>query len=495
MSLIKPKVLIDLVRPGKRHAKSRLLRVNLSNSGIINLPLITLSKIAVVGVVMSYLIFGTALAPIDRGQQSLAAQNDAERAQLEKQLSDLEDQIAKDQEVLSSYKSQGKGLQSEINALNAKVNKLNLQIKAINLSLKKLDNEISDNQVQILTTQQKMDLNKETLTRTMQDIYSSENMSMLEVLLRKPKLSDFFGDIADLGNLQESLRATLEKVINLRDELLSEKEALALKKNDAQQLKAYQDAQNKTLNSAKSEKASLLKVTKVNEANTLAGIIEKQKSASEIRNRIFRFSGGGELAFGEAVKIAQVAEKATGVRAALILAVLTQESSVKGVIGANLGKCYYNTPRNNASGTVMSNKQKPSFLALIASLGSNYNPDTTPVSCPIASDGAYGGAMGPAQFMPNTWDLYKDRISSITGGNPASPFNNLDAFTGTSLYLRDGLTGCQSIYTSIFSQENCSAAKYYAGGNWRSYMSVGRYGYRVAERAANFEEDILILGN
>lgn len=491
MRLIRPRVLIDLIKPGKGRARPGLSRVNLSDSEIIRLPLITISKIAVTGVVMSYLIFGTALAPIDRGQQSLAAQNDTDRLQLEKQLQDLEDQIAKDQEVLDSYKTQGKGLQSEINALNAKVNKLNLQIKAINLSLKKLDNEISDNQGQILSTQQKMDLNKETLTRTMQDIYTSENMSMLEVLLRKPKLSDFFGDIADLGNLQESLRATLEKVIDLRDELLSEKEALALKKNDAQELKAYQDAQNRSLNSAKNEKASLLKVTKVNEAKTLAIITEKKKTAAEIRNRIFRFLGGGEVAFGDAVKIAQVAEKATGVRAALVLAVLTQESSVNSVIGANIGKCYYNTPRRNASGSAMSNSQKPNFLALLASLG--LDPNSTPVSCPIVSDGAYGGAMGPAQFMPNTWELYKNRISAITGGNPASPFNNLDAFTGTSLYLKDGLSGCQTNFKTLFSQENCAAAKYYAGGNYRSYMSVGRYGYRVAERAANFEEDILIL--
>lgn len=491
--MIRPKVFIDLIRPDRKNARPGLFRVNLSDPRIVRLPLITISKIAVVGVVMSYLIFGTALAPIDRGQQSLAAQNDAERQELEKQLQDLEEQIVKDQEALDAYKTQGKGLQSEINALNAKVSKLNLQIKAINLSLKKLDNEISDNQDKIMTTQEKMDLNKETLTRTMQSIYSSENMSMLEVLLRKPKLSDFFGDIADLGNLQESLRATLEKVINLRDELLDEKEALTLKKNDAQQLKAYQDSQNKLLSSAKVEKSGLLKATKANEAKALASIAEKQKTAAEIRNRIFRFLGGGELAFGDAVKIAQVAEKATGVRAALILAVLTQESSVSGVIGANLGKCYYNTPRNNGSGTVMSDKQKPAFLALISSLGSGYDPDTTPVSCPITSDGAYGGAMGPAQFMPNTWDLYKSRISAITGGNPASPFNNLDAFTGTSIYLRDGLTGCQSAYKTLFSQENCSAAKYYAGGNWRSYMSVGRYGYRVAERAENFQKDIDIL--
>lgn len=121
------------------------------------------------------------------------------------------------------------------------------------------------------------------------------------------------------------------------------------------------------------------------------------------------------------------------------------------------------------------------------------DPDKTPVSCPISSDGAYGGAMGPAQFMPTTWQLYDDKISGITGNKPASPFNNADAFTGTALLLKDNLTGCKSIYKTIFSQENCAAAKYYAGGYWKSYMSVGRYGYRVAQRSDDFADEIAIL--
>ena len=104
-----------------------------------------------------------------------------------------------------------------------------------------------------------------------------------------------------------------------------------------------------------------MKITKGKESEYQKVLVETKKTAAEIRNRIFRMLGGGELNFGEAVKIAQVAENATGVRAAFILAVLTQESAIKGMIGANLGRCYYSTPRNNGSGTVMSNSQKAGF--------------------------------------------------------------------------------------------------------------------------------------
>lgn len=488
---IRPKIVQD-IRASSADIRSFSRKiVNLNPTRYLNIPLVSIFKPLIALGVVSYLFLGSVTAPGGANLHSFAAQNEEERQQLEQQLEELEAQIAKDQEVLDRYKKEGKGLQSEIDRLTASVNKLNLQIKAINLSIKKLDQEIASNQGKIQTTQEKIDQNKETLTRAIQNIYTNENLSMVEILLRKPKLSDFFGDINDLISVQESLRGALEQVINLRDELLEEKVALAIKKNDAAQLKAYQDAQKQSLNSSKQEKANLLKVTKGNEAKYQEIVKEKQKSATQIRSQIFKLLGGGELPFGEAVKIAKVAESATGVRAAFTLAILTQESSVNGVIGANLGKCYYNDSRRNPSGTVMSNQQKSVFLALMSEL--KLDPAKTPISCPIVSDGSYGGAMGPAQFMPTTWQIYKERVAEITGSEPPSPFNNADAFTATALYLKDGLTGCKAIYKTIFSQENCAAAKYYAGGSWRSYMSVGRYGYRVAERAADFEEDIEIL--
>lgn len=49
---------------------------------------------------------------------------------------------------------------------------------------------------------------------------------------------------------------------------------------------------------------------------------------------------------------------------------------------------------------------------------------TTPVSCSISGNMVqWGGAMGLAQFMPNTWLHlgYKERVAAITG-QPANPW-------------------------------------------------------------------------
>lgn len=438
------------------------------------MPFISAVKIAVVFGVFFYLVFGSVLAPIDHGQFSMAAQDNAEREQLEKQLQELETQIDQYQATVDQYKTQGKSLQGEIDRLNAKINKLNLQIKSVTLSLKKLDQEIVINQNSILTTEQKMSQNKSILSRSLQGIHERESISIAEILLRQPRLSDFFADVSDLINIQESIRMALEKVTQLRNDLLDQKEALAVKKNDTEQLKAYQDAQKASLGSTKMEKFEVLKVTKGNESRYQTLLKETQKTAAQIRSRIYELLGGGELSFEDAYKFAKFAEQVTGVRAALILAVLDRESA----LGQNVGRCTYQKAMHPT-------RDVPFFLALVAEL--NISPDSVTVSC-ANRDGMYGGAMGPAQFIPSTWNLYKDKIANLTGSQPPSPWRNGDAFMGTALYLKD--SGATS---GSLSQERIAAAKYYAGGRWRRYLWT--YGDRVVTQAEKFQKDIDILNS
>jgi membrane-bound lytic murein transglycosylase B len=296
---------------------------------------------------------------------------------------------------------------------------------------------------------------------------------MVEMLLKSSKLSDFFGDMTELVEVQNNLTATVINISSIKNDLLDIKEQLAIKKNDAVALKAYQDAQRKAVQSTKEQKNDLLAAVKNKEAKSQDLLKETKKTAAQIRSRIFELLGGGELSFEEAYRLAKLAEQATGVRAALILAVLDRESA----LGQNVGRCNYKTAMHPT-------RDMPIFLALVAEL--NLNPDSIMVSCPNR-DGMYGGAMGPAQFIPSTWKIYKERVRELTGSNPPSPWRNADAFMATALYLKD----LGAYKGASLSQERKAAAKYYAGARWSSYLWT--YGDSTVTRAQQFQQDIDIL--
>src|ERR1051325_8648355 len=131
----------------------------------------------------------------------------------------------------------------------------------------------------------------------------------------------------------------------------------------------------------------------------------------------------------------------------------------------------------------MSPSNKPVFLALMSQLNIDPNSTVAQVSCPNR-DGTYGGAMGPAQFIPVTWQLYSANISKITGSNPPNPWNNSDAFVATGLYLQNAGAG-----TKIYSDEKRAAAKYYCGASYQRY-ACSIYASNVMSSADSFQRDI-----
>ena len=123
------------------------------------------------------------------------------------------------------------------------------------------------------------------------------------------------------------------------------------------------------------------------------------------------------------------------------------------------------------------------FLQITKELG--LDPNTTPLSCPIG--GGWGGAMGPSQFIPTTWMSYKNQIAGVTGNNPPNPWVPVDAFTATSLLLKD-----LGAAAGTFSAERQAALRYYAGGNWNKPQNAF-YGDSVMRIAEGYDRQIQIL--
>lgn len=478
----RPQSLQDIQPSGSNVYRSRSARLNLSYRRTFRFQLTPAIKAGVALTAVWLLILGSVAAPTAPIQSANAANTQEERAALEAQLKELEKQIDDYETQVSSYQRQGTTLKNEVARLNSQIAKLNLQIKAINLTLNDLDYKISDTQQKITSTEASIAAKRQSLAELLQTLYENDRSSMVEIFLKNSSLTDFFADINDLTLLQQNLESTISQIASLRDELQEQNDQFSLARADAETIRVYQLRQKNQTDSLKSEKNQLIAVTKGEESKYQALLKETQKTAAEIRGRIFQLLGGGEMTFAQAYEFAKNAAALTGVRAALILAVLDRESA----LGQNVGRCTYNQI-NSTTGqpTMHPRRDVPAFLEITAELG--LDPETVMVSCAIPRDGAYGGAMGPGQFIPSTWQIYKKEVGQLTGQTPASPWNNSSAFVATALYLRDAGAANASL-----AEERKAAARYYAGGNWQRFLWT--YGEATIARANRFEEDIRTIG-
>jgi peptidoglycan hydrolase CwlO-like protein len=496
---LKPRVLGDIASRWNAYSEPKD-RLNLSHRKVFRLPLTRSLKAFIVMAGIVFLFFGSADAPtvaLPRAAGDATAtaastvtsatatttgasstDTTAEQNALQAQLQQLETQIDQYQGQISSYQQQGSTLSGQINTLNAKIASINLQIQATTLTITQLDDQISSTQSEITTTQSDIDQKKAAIGSLVQALYENDQTSLVEVFLKDPRLSDFWSDTQDISLLQDNLRVAVDQITDLQSQLQDQEQQFEASKSDAASAAAYQQAQAQEVSTTKSQKSELLTETKGQESKYQTLLTQTQATAAQIRNRIFQLLGGGQLSFEDAYQYAKLASGATGIDPSFILAILDRESA----LGQNIGQCNYKT--------AMSPSNIPIFLQITSQL--NLDPNTMMVSCANA-DGAYGGAMGPAQFEPSTWELYASAVSSITGDNPPSPWNNADAFAATALYLKDGMTGCESVYSATIDQERCTAAKYYAGSRWRSYLWT--YGEAVVERAEGFASDIQTINS
>jgi membrane-bound lytic murein transglycosylase B len=273
--------------------------------------------------------------------------------------------------------------------------------------------------------------------------------------------------------------------------LEDQKEDLDEEKEDLENMVEIQTVQKQQNAQTKEEQEHYLEITEQEYQKYLAEKQEVDQKASEIRARIFELIGVPEApTFGEAYEIAKHVETITGVRPAFLLAVLTQESN----IGKNVGQCYLKNSQTGAgetirTGRILSRVMKPTrdvqpFLIITKELGRD--PYYTPVSCPMSY--GWGGAMGPAQFIPSTWMIYRDRLKDIMG-KPADPWNIKDSFLASALYLSD-YGAAKQTYNGEFN----AALSYFAGPSWYKsrYADVYRrdYGYPVMAITKAYESDI-----
>jgi len=417
-------------------------------------------------------LMGSAGLSFAQGEDMALSQE--EEKEMEAKIAELEEKISKYRSAINTNRQKARTLKTEIAILDDEVAKSELEIQRINLIIFSLNTKIIEKESQIREIERHVDLEKTALGELIREISIYDDVSFVEIVLGQDKLSDFLADLRSLENFQNQIQYTLDEIRVLKSELEREKEILNQEKQEQIALKYVQQEQRNEVDGNKRKKETLLQQTKGQE-DLFAQLVSKTKKDIEaIKGRLYFLKGiisDGQLSFGEAYQYAKYAAIYTGIRPAFLLAILSKESG----LGKNVGTGTWRID--------MKPTQRPYFLQICEKLG--INPDDYQVSKKAWY--GWGGAMGPAQFLPATWLGYEARIAEITGNNPPSPWNIKDAFVASALYLVNKGANNHDYYI-----EWKSAMIYLAGSNWnKPYLSF--YGDQVMVIATQFQEEIDIL--
>ncbi len=415
------------------------------------------------------------------------------RQELEQELVELEAQIKALGQNISETQQQGKNLKNDISVLTTKIAQSKLKIQSHLKAISKLTQNINQKNQTISALDAKTAREKDSLSQIMRKTMYLEQYSLIDFGLQSKSLSSFFEDVDSFSTINRALKQSFEDIRTNKSQLEVVKGELLEAKDQETEKKLAQELEKKKVESNQKEKNTLLVITKNQETEYKKVLAAREKEASTIRARLFELRDTGSISFGQAYDLSVLASKGTGIRPALILAILMQESS----LGINVGACYLSDITTGGgvsikNGTIKPRTMNPNrdvsvFTSLLSRLGRPL--EKTPVSCwiPMYSGGSaigWGGAMGPSQFIPSTWKLFESRIEGITGASTADPWNPRDAITATALYLADlgAVAGNES-------SERNAACKYYSGRSCGSGPGAS-YGNSVMRKIVGVQADI-----
>ena len=407
-----------------------------------------------------------------------AQEKAAREVQLRAELSVVEKQIAEQTSLLRSKQKETASVQRDIDILNFKIKTSQLNIQAKKIEIARLGTDIGKKVKTISVLNTKIEDGKVSLAKLLRQTRELDNNGAIDIALGATTMSNFFADLTAFQFIQEAMANSFAIIRGTKVQTEKQKVVLEDRRDAETTAKIAIEAEKAKIEELNKQKNVLLKMNKAQEGAYKSVIANKQKERSRILSALFKLRDAKGISFGQALDYANVVSKKIGIRPAFLLAIITQESDISsGTLGVNVGTC--NRPQDTKKwrDVMKPTRDYEPFLAITKSLG--IDPETVPVSCPYG--GGYGGAMGPAQFIPSTWVLYIDRIARITGNNPPNPWNAEDAFAASGLLLLDnGAIG------GNYASERKAALKYYAGGNWASPKNAF-YGDQVMAKATKYQ--------
>ena len=413
------------------------------------------------------------------------------KAALEIELQTVEKQIAEQTKLLQTTQQEKASLQRDLNILSAQISRAKLIIKQHQIEIEQLGGDIEKKTGTITQLTGKIEASRASLAELLRKRRDAEEVTVVELLLEPDSLANLTNTVAAYQYLEDAIHQAFATIRSTKAETEGAKVALEDRQQAEIDTRQAIEAEKRLIEKKEGDKKQLLTITKNQEVNYKNLLAERQKHAAQIRAALFALRDTAAIPFGEALAYATKASQKTSVRPALILAILTQESN----LGENQGSCILSSLQTGdavGKNTVTPFEKvmkEPRDTVPFQDITSRLSRDwkLTPVSCPLGArytaNRGYGGAMGPSQFIPSTWELFKDRIGQLVGlaGDNADPWNPEQAIIATALYLSD-LGASNGRYTA----EIRAACKYYGTGGTNC-----SYGKQVLAKASDIQLNMI----
>ena len=399
-------------------------------------------------------------------QECFSNSNTDDREELKRLLEDCQEQIEVDEAQLMERARERTTTEYDLLLIDVEINKSLLRIRSSDVEIDGIEKEVDKREATVETLANQLFIKQNVLSELLKRINEDEQKGFLNIVLSDISLSSFFSKSDDYDSLRENVSDSIREVAVLKTRLEEGVIGLEGKLEERARTRNQQVAFKSQVESQRGLKQTVLDKQLSVEQKIQEGIDTKQFRAAEIQNRLFELSGGGAIPFHEAVEYARQAEKIYGIRPAFLLGLIKHESD----LGKNVGTGSWRTDMHPT-------RDAPVFPYITKLLG--LDPDEVRVS---ANPGfGWGGAMGPAQFIPSTWVCYGGLINKKTG--TCNKNVNLIKSTDT---LSIGSTGADVKRLQEFLNDNGFTIARSGPGSRGEETSY--YGANVASAVTRFQE-------
>lgn len=376
---------------------------------------------------------------------------------------EIEDDIEKTEKKLKEAEKKYGALESNLNQISSTLTSTQQAILRVQNLLNQTTQTIDQKEIEIDNLDKQLKLERTVLGNLLQELYVSDSTPLIEVILTEEDVANFFHNEDGLLSTQERMTAIIEEINTTKGKISEEKSSLEEAKKDHEELLAIQNKQKQTLAYQQSEVKEDLE--------DQASVVKRLKSElSELQGDLSTLLGKSYNAkdIEEAVEFAS---KKTGVPKGFLFGVLKMETN----LGANVGGCTYAQVEDGAEKNYKAKKlgktawntflrRRDIFKTITKELDIDYRKQK--VSCNPKGYTGTGGAMGVAQFMPDTWMGYKSAVTAATGHKPPSPWNLTDGVMAMALKL-DKVPGVDKGERSAWKK----AAALYLGTSYAPYIN------------------------